>query len=158
MTPSGEAVFTDVFAFRDGSCKRWQERQLEYPCPLGWQDGTRRDGSCCLPNPTIWARSTWLALRKATCATPAKRRPSCATWIRTRERGNAGARALRPHRKDNHKRCSASANDPRFREHRQLLRRASAGASREFTCQIGNALTSGPSETGREHGCLESRC
>lgn len=103
MTPSGEAVFTDVFKFRDWILQTIgkSDAALVGNTRIRWSGQSTRGvmGIGCVPIDTMWAPSTWSASKKARCAKPARHRPLCATSPRSRpgrSRPSPSSRCERP--------------------------------------------------------------
>ena len=92
MTPSGEATFTDVYAFRGWILQKMgmNDASLTGNTRLRWSGSSARGTmvvACFNPSGGIsWARSTSSASKKALCAKPVKPRPSCAPSIKTKPR------------------------------------------------------------------------
>jgi len=145
MTPSGEAVFTDVFAFR-GWILQTMGKSDNLNTRVRWSGKTARGvmGLGCLPNPTIWGPLNVVGVEEANmCDAGQTQTIMCnldknqgntgklvprlsGLTVRTTVNGAAQVQTI-----------PASGNTASF------FGVLPAGASREFTCQIGNGLISG---------------
>ena len=145
MTPSGEAVFTDVFVFR-GWILQTMGKSDNLNTRVRWGGRTARGvmGLGCLPNPTIWGPLNVVGVEEGNmCDAGQTQTVMCnldksqgnvgklvpilsGLTVRTTVNGAAQVQTI-----------PASGNTASF------FGVLPAGASREFTCQIGNGLTSG---------------
>ena len=145
MTPSGEAVFTDVFAFR-GWILQTMGKSGNLNTRVRWGGKTARGvmGLGCLPNPTIWGPLNVVGVEEGNMCDPGQTQTIMCNLdknqgnvgnlapvlsgltVRTTVNGTAQVQTI-----------PASGNTASF------FGLLPAGASREFTCQIGNPLTSG---------------
>jgi hypothetical protein len=145
MTPNGEAVFTDIFAFR-GWILQTMGKSDNLNTRVRWGGKTARGvmGLGCLPNPTIWGPLNVVGVEEANmCDAGQTQTIMCnldknqgnvgtqvpvlsGLTVRTTVNGSAQVQTI-----------PASGNTASF------FGVLPAGASREFTCQIGNVLTSG---------------
>lgn len=145
MTPSGEAVFTDVFVFR-GWILQTMGKSDVLNTRVRWGGQTARGvmGLGCLPNPTIWGPLNVIGVEEShMCDAGQTQTIMCnldknqgnvgtqmpvlsGLTVRTTVNGVAQVQTI-----------PSSGNTASF------FGVLPAGASREFTCQIGNGLTAG---------------